>query len=143
MTATVINKTNVDKALKLSNNYRTREGFNCWGATLFILGLVEKPKWVNGVDMLEFLSNETVEIQESELKEGDIVALYCEPDAFTPEENRDIETGLSLSHTAVYIESNFYWHKKGSNEFTKDLINDIIDIYYETEQVKYFRLKRS
>jgi hypothetical protein len=138
MTATVINKTNVNKAEKLSE--KNPESFNCWGATLFILGLIEKPYWVSGLDMLEFLSNNTIEIQESELREGDIVALYAPPDCFTPDDNLNDDTGLYLSHTAVYIESNNYWHKKGSNEFTQDLINDIIDTYYETEKIKYFRL---
>lgn len=87
-------------------------GFNCWGATLFVLGHADTLLWQNCTYMTRWLEDETVEIEEA-TKPGDIIAVwsYC------------------LEHTAVYIGHGRYFHKRGSNEAEILTLEGVKDIY--------------
>lgn len=73
-------------------------GFNCWGATKFVLGANDRLEWVNGWEMQRWLKLATGEIYRP-AKAGDILAVW--------------EYGLS--HTAVYLGNGKYFHKRESN----------------------------
>lgn len=73
--------------------------FNCWGATLYVLGDRDRLKWVDHREMDEFLVEETEPIYRP-AKKGDILT---------------VSVWGRLTHTAVYMGNGRYFHKRGSN----------------------------
>ena len=108
---------------------------NCWGATLYAFGKIKHPDWIEVNHMNDFLDKKTKPIQRRSLKKGDIVAFY----AYWAGRHCD----LILTHTAIYMGKNKWWHKPGSypSEFTT--MTGMKHIYYDTDKVKYFRLKNT
>ena len=75
-----------------------RPYFNCWGATMFVLGGADRLNWLSGWRMQQWLDQNTREIYRPR-KPGDIVAVHA----------------WGLEHTAVYIGNSKYFHKQGGN----------------------------
>lgn len=96
--------------LYYSNNRGKRGGydFNCWGATAFVLNIIDRLKWLEDYEMEDILHNYTSEISEDEIKRGDILVIKY--------------AGGGLEHTAVYLGRGKYFHKRGGN------ISEIVDI---------------
>ena len=92
----ILNQSNLQEAESLGSNGDS--SFNCWGGTLFVLDKSEILDWVCCEDMAEFLDENTFIVENR--KSGDILALYCYD---------------RLVHTAVFIDENTLWHKKGCN----------------------------
>jgi len=122
----MLNMVNVKKGHGLANN-RENGSFNCWGATLFGLGQIDKLYWVRQGSMENFLYKETIEIEEKDLKKGDILALYNETEG--------------LIHTALYVGNDMWWHKVGGlhSEFTSK--EKVIETY-EHYEIDYTELRR-
>lgn len=105
--------------------------FNCWGATLYALGEINNLQWISDWDMLEFLGNNTEIINENKLKKGDILVLYgIEED----------EEEITLIHTAIYINKDFFWHKRGENQSEFATLQTILEIYWKCVHFEYRRL---
>lgn len=87
-------------------------GFNCWGATLFVLGQAKRLEWVTCGTMDRFLENKTKPVAIWEI--GDILV---------------IRDGRWLEHTAVYIGGGLYFHKRGPNTSEVTDIKGVRKIY--------------
>lgn len=114
---------NVRRVRYANNRYKhPRAYYNCWGATLFVLGHARILQWIECGVMRRWLEENTEPIHRPR-KPGDIVAVY----------------GWGLEHTAVYLGNGKYFHKMGSNraEIT-DLagVRKIYDGKYEFKRVR-------
>lgn len=100
MSTIALNKRRVYYANNRGNkeSYRSRTGFNCYGAVLFALGAMDKLAWVGEWYMLDWLNKHTDKIYRPRRK-GDIISFH--------------ECGLT--HTAVYLGKGKYFHKRGMN----------------------------
>ena len=109
------------------SNQRGKYGglqFNCWGATAFILGIENRLRWIETLEMDNILKEYTEIISEHERKRGDILTIYDR---------------YELSHTAVYLGREKYFQKKGRNG------SEITDIYgviriYGNYKIEYRRV---
>lgn len=109
----MLNIKNVKAGHARAKNKKTHD-FNCWGATLYALGKIEKLKWINQESMKLFLYENTV-LQSEELKRGDILVLKNKYG--------------TLEHTAVYIGRKLFWHKRGSNHSELAYIDEVKKVY--------------
>lgn len=75
--------------------------FNCWGATAFVSGIMDKLVWIEDYRMVEILTERTIRIRANSIQRGDILVIY--------------EGGKWLHHTAVYLGRGKYFHKRGMN----------------------------
>lgn len=107
------NETRVQHVLSMGTK---TQDFNCWGATKFMADH-DTPtlSWVSYNDMGEWIQNNFSPIRRSEVKEGDIVAL------FTKE--------MRLIHTAYCVEFNKYVHKLGQNVAKLETLNRVLQAY--------------
>jgi len=127
---TVLNKDNLEKA-----HLKGRDGtslFNCWGATLYVLGAVDELYWADDNDIQDFIQHETEEIPREQVQVGDVFVLY--------------RYG-NIHHTAVFTEVGEFeelFHKVGGlfSEFTDE--EGVKEQYWnEWEEVGTFRVKRN
>ena len=95
MTATAIKRR---VALAHADANRNHAWFNCWGATLYILGGHRRRVWFEVQEMQHWLDMNTEQIH-GPRKVGDIVCVHT----------------YELQHTAVYLGKGKYFHKMGSN----------------------------
>lgn len=105
--------------------------FNCWGATLYGLGIINNLEWVLQHDMENFLEEDTMLINENELQRGDILALYNEYGG--------------IEHTALYIGKGVFWHKIGNqkSEFaSKNKVIMTYDYCIDIDKTEYRRLMK-
>ena len=100
-------------------------GFNCWSATLFILGVEESLRWVWGHEMQEFLDKNTVEVSEDELQMGDILVMH--------------QYGF-IKHTALYVQPNVFFHKRGTNSSESTTLEGVCKTY-RNMTITYRRVK--
>lgn len=127
---TLINESNLNTAHE--EGKQGNGGFNCYGAMLYALGKSEVLDWVCGDSITEFIDNNTVVVDEADIKKGDILVLYgYEEDCLgnVLEEDED----PCIIHTALYIERNLLFHKKGMEESeytTKEGVYEIYDCEY-------------
>ena len=107
------NETRVQHVLSMGTK---TQDFNCWGATKFIADH-DTPhlEWVSYNDMGEWIHNNFSPIKRTEVKAGDIVAL------FTPE--------MKLVHTAYYVGNKKYVHKLGQNVAKLEGLNGVLKSY--------------
>jgi NlpC/P60 family len=103
-------------------------GFNCWGATLFTIGAIDKLEWLECDEITEFIENETISISESALQRGDILVL--------------IDRWDEIMHTAIYLGRGKYFHKSGSNHSEITDLRSILHVYYEYEDIYFKRIRR-
>lgn len=101
-------------------------GFNCWGATLFVLEGDDSLRWVEDDEMTDWLYDNTDPIEEP-TKDGDILVLW--------------RYG-SLWHTAVYMGEGQYFHKKGSNEAEITDISGVFGAYREHTEHTFQRISK-
>ena len=123
---TIINERNLKIAHK--EGIEGEIDFNCWGATLFVLGIVEELYWVENSEIEEFIDNETEEVDKKDIRAGDVLVLYY--------------GGSSrISHTAIFISKIKLFHKpgNGNSEFTSE--KGVRELYSSSKECKYFRFK--
>jgi hypothetical protein len=107
------------------NSLGYSEKANCWGSTQFALGVISSPIWQNDTVMARFLNKHTISLTKSQLKKGDILAIF--------------DSHGGLTHTAIYIAPNKYWHKPGSYPAETVKYKDIINQYLGMEGTVLFR----
>ena len=121
----ILNERNLNEAYKQGQNLNDRYDFNCWGATLFVLGRVDDLHWAENEEMADFIENETEPTKPTEYIEvGDILVLF---------ENERI------LHTAVYLSEDKLFHKVGGkhSEFTDfEGVTDEYDSYDDSIVVR-------
>lgn len=115
----IINESNLNEANEQGQVWNG--SFNCWGATLYILGKVQILEWINRKTIEKFLKKSTYKVKEA--KKGDILVLY----AFD-----------KIIHTAIYIENNKLFHKRGGNVSEFTTVSGVKDCYY----VDYYEIRR-
>lgn len=118
-----LNKSRMYYAHKKGKNGTS--GFNCWGATLFVLGVNDRLEWTRDYVMERFLKHDTEEVKdENDLQMGDILVMR--------------EFGR-LEHTAVYLRKDTYFHKRGHfcSEITS--LQGIQDTY-DLDELEYRRM---
>ena len=96
--------------------------FNCWGATLFVLGQSDTLEWVDSWHMINWLCRETKPIKKA-TSLGDILVI----------------SDHSLEHTATYIGRGLWFHKRGSNKAEILSMAEVLEIYpgrYEFRRLK-------
>ena len=100
--------------------------FNCWGATLFVLGEIDRLRWVELTEMSSWIRERTKEVEQEEIMIGDVVVLTYDDSLY------------DLEHTATYIGNGKFFHKKGSNygEITD------LDGVYESYDFGYTMFRR-
>lgn len=98
---------------------------NCWGATMYVLGIWDSYWWVQREEMVPELEKLPV-IAESELRPGDIV----------------VWRSHWLEHTAIYVGDGKVWHKPGGWRAAIDRIEDITEDngYYYGQVSEYRRV---
>ena len=119
----IINETNLNLA-----NEKGKDGnssFNCWGATLFILGAVIELFWATRKEITKFI-NEKTKLIEEDIKSGDILVLF--------------QKNGKIIHTAVYITEEKLFHKRGNKEaeFTDE--EGVKKVYYEYDNYEVRRV---
>lgn len=105
---TLLNQDNLLKAHETG-----REGtsqFNCWNATLYVLGQVDYLEWADYDEIHDFIEYQTKEVPREQAQVGDIFVLY--------------QYGR-IHHTAVFVEVGEFeelFHKVGGlfSEFTDE-----------------------
>lgn len=114
-------------------------GFNCFGASLFVLGRVAKLYWVDCPEITEFINNNTFQI--NEVQRGDLLIMYAEDycDDYTDDQN---DEGLIIIHTAVYMGNEEWFHKEGVSRSSFGTQDDVLDSYCYDE-CEYKRVKRN
>ena len=120
----ILNRTNLEEAHFEGRNCRSH--FNCWNATLFVLGKTGELYWSDVYEIEKFIYSETYEV--SNLRIGDILVLYGYLDDYdlSEEENQD-----RILHTAVYTGKNKWFHKQGANKSEFVTEEEVKDIYCE------------
>ena len=122
-----MNSTLVKNRLYYANS-RGKNGttdFNCWGATLFVLGMTHRLDWIERYEMEELLDDNAHNIKADERTRGDILALWVDG---------------CLIHTAVYMGRNKFFHKRGMNNSEITKLDGILAIYNEFTGLTYMRL---
>lgn len=116
--------------LYYSNNRgkRVTWGFNCWGATAFVLNLVDRLQWLQDWQMEDILHDYTKVVNENEIKRGDILVMCY--------------MSGTLKHTAVYLGRGKYFHKRGSNFSEITDMNGICRVYSD-ENIEYRRVVKT
>lgn len=123
------NDTRVQHVLGMGT--RTHD-FNCWGATKFIAD----PKtptlaWVEYDEMGEWLRANYRPIKRTEVREGDIVALFDKGDDY-----------IRLIHTAYCVGNSKYVHKVGSNVARLESLKAVLKTYADSANAfVFFRRK--
>lgn len=120
------NETRVQHVLSMGTK---TQDFNCWGATKFIAGGSSRLEWVDHNAMGEWLTENFTPIKRSQVKEGDIVAL------FSPE--------MRLVHTAYNAGNNKYVHKLGQNVAKLESLNGVLKAYARHAEKFIFLRQRS
>ena len=122
------NNNNVSRSrVRYANNEGNHAGggyFNCWGSTLYLLGLSDKLEWVERGMMDRFLHHKTKKVDKSKIMRGDIFAMW--------------HRGY-LEHTAVYLGNGRYFQKRGSNTSEITSKKGIFRIY-KADKVEYRRV---
>ena len=119
--------TNLNKQRVYYSNRKGRFptwGFNCWGATMFVLNVTARLRWVYEWNMREFLEEETEAVVDK-IQAGDILVMW---------------SGFNLWHTAVYIGNHKFFHKKGSNCAEITTLDGVKREYPEADRIEYRRM---
>ena len=113
-----INQSRVKHVLGMANEHT--DDFNCWGATKFIAD-PNTPilEWVDHNAMTEWLISNYKPIHRTEVREGDIVALF----------SGDEPESMRLVHTAFCVEKNRFVHKMGRNVARLETLNRVLKEY--------------
>lgn len=104
---------------------------NCWSTTLYTLGASDKIKFVNDEQMEEWLNSNTKRISH---KSGDIEKQFG--DVLVLENHYDGR--IRVSHTAIYLGNDLYWHQKFYDGPWQILSLECILAYYKH---KYYHVK--
>lgn len=124
---TVLNRSNLRRAHDLAR-FEENYTFNCWGATLYALGIASDLYWVDQPDICEFLLNDTYVLDKTTpLRKGDILVI--------------MQSDRMVEHTAVYAGLGLFWHKKGGLESSFDTLEDIYDFYNDYGN-SYYEIRR-
>lgn len=107
-----------------SKKAEERIQFNCWGATLFVLGVKTRLYWEDELAMDRWLEENTKELYRPR-KKGDILVVK---DLF----------GI-LKHTAVYMGDGKYFHKRGGGIAEVTNLEGVRKVY-PYKQYKFARL---
>lgn len=119
----VINKRNLEVAHE--NGQRGNSSFNCWGATLFVLGVIKDLYWADNEEIADFVDEHTYKVNKP--KSGDLLILrYTE--------------GGRIMHSGLYIDSSTIFHKRGANQSEYTNIDGVLDIYWEAEEFEIRRI---
>lgn len=108
----------LDRKRMYHANQRGKGGspdFNCWGATLFVLGHAKRLNWKECQLMTSWLENNTKKIKQVS-EPGDILAIWS-------------HWSERLEHTAVYIGRDRWFHKRGMNKAEITTLREIKKIY--------------
>lgn len=132
----LINERNLNEA-----HEQGKEGngnFNCWNATLFVLGKTDELYWSDNYEIADFINGQTVKVDVPEL--GDILVLYNFPPLWFAEEEEVDPDELRIAHTAVYTGTDKWFHKRGENcsEFVTEV--QVKEIYDDFEKSEYRRV---
>lgn len=125
----LINEANLNEAYEVGRNGNCK--FNCWNATLFVLGKTNDLYWSDVDEIEKFLFGDTSVVANAE--KGDILVLYGYVNSFlTGDDNNEDR----ILHTAIYTGNNKWFHKRGENQsefVTEEEIADIYDNYERSE----------
>jgi len=125
----IINERNLKVAHRKGEN--GGGDFNCWGATLFVLGVNDELYWADNDEITQFIEEETEEVKDKKnIQEGDILILYY------PQSTR-------ISHSAVYISKRKLFHKVGGNESEFTSKAGVRRRYWESKKERVFRYRKA
>lgn len=113
-------------------------GFNCWNATLFVLGKTDELYWSDNFEIADFINEETFTIPSP--SKWDILVLYDFPSSYWAEEQGIDPEILRICHTAVYIGNGQWFHKRGESQSEFATENEIKEIYPSSSESKYRRI---
>jgi hypothetical protein len=99
--------------------------FNCWGATAFVLGMMDNLVWLGDDMMIDILTKRTFIINNEDRQRGDILVIYEDDDY--------------LTHTAVYLGHKKFFHKRGRNTSEITDMGGIVRIY-GNDKIEYRRV---
>lgn len=120
----MFNETRVQHVLSMGTK---TQDFNCWGATKFIANGSPTLAWVDHNAMSEWLQENYRPIKRTEVREGDIVALFAKNDDY-----------LRLVHTAYCVAKNKYVHKVGSNVARLESLKEVLRTYADNANAFVF-----
>lgn len=124
-------KHRVQHVLGMANTHT--QDFNCWGATKFIADPnTTHLEWVGKHDMQDWLMSNYEPIPRTNVREGDIVALFSGD-----------KDHLELIHTAYCVERNRYVHKLGQNVARLETLQRVLKSYARSTQHYVFLRERS
>lgn len=93
-------------AEQIQTMQNSRPAANCWGTTRYCTGAQEQHVFAGEYEVVSWLETNTQMIPGSELRVGDVVALWRD----TPGGDRSIYT---IVHTALYVGGGLWWHQRG------------------------------
>lgn len=94
--------------------------YNCWGATMFLVGAKDNLAWVEQIEIGEWLVDNTQPVKRTDIRAGDILALF---------DRSDEKERMSLVHTAVCVGNGKFLHKLGQQRATLDTQRGVIKHY--------------
>lgn len=126
-------------------NYRGKtltSYFNCWGATMYVLGHEKRLTWIDQGTMIEWLDENTKHhcspSCRCHLRSEE--EFYTLPDNIQPGDILTMWKGDDLVHTAVYIGRGKFFHKRGESTSEITEISWILWIYGGCTHLVYRRL---
>lgn len=111
---------------------------NCWGTTLYMLGVIKEPRFIDSAEMDPWLDKNTKRVVKPAF--GDVLVIRRETtDCSCIYDSAPYNCGGrseycdapgALMHTAVYIGDGLYWHQRGHcGQFLIESLLDIVITY--------------
>ena len=118
------------EVLQWAKDSPTRE-YNCWGSTLYMLGIVHELQWENDTAVMYRHIN-PMELVSGDIEPGDVIVI-----------DKEVNDGRELIHTGVCVyggdkDSAMFLHKRGQNTSELATEQQVRDTYPDGE-VSYRR----
>lgn len=119
----MLSNTRIEHVLGMGNT--STQDYNCWGATMFVLGAKDHLTWVDNPEISDWLMANCEPVKKPEV--GDVLGLFFKDDA---------KKVARLMHTAVYIGNGRYLHKLGQQKAVIEPLSKVIRHYADVTNSK-------
>lgn len=127
----MLSNTRIEHVLGMGSTFT--QDYNCWGATMFVLGAKDHLTWVDNPEISDWLMANCEPVKRPQI--GDVLGLFYKDDA---------KKIARLMHTAVYIGNGRYLHKLGQQKAVVEPLAKVIAHYRNVTNSKLmFRPKEN
>lgn len=119
----MLSNTRIEHVLGMGNTFT--QDYNCWGATMFVLGAKDHLTWVDNPEISDWLMANCKPVKRPQI--GDVLGLFYR--------NESDKTAF-LVHTAVYIGDGRYLHKLGQQKAVVEPLSKVVRHYQATSNSK-------